>query len=582
MLNDGQETNGARNTHAPSPQAAAIKHAKMKYELSDYANRRGTEGPYADNLDIDVLVVGAGFGGVFCLQELRKRGFKAVIYEAGMDLGGTWRWNRYPGARVDSEVPEYEYSWPEVWKDWTWTTNYPNYEELRLYFDHVDKVLDIKKDCAFESVVVESEFHEDEGKWHVKTADGRTAKSKYLVVAAGFAAKRYIPDYKGLDKFQGTIHHSSFWPEEGVDVRGKRCAVIGTGASGVQITQEWGPVAGSVTVFQRTPNFAVPMGKRPLTVEEQQSQKVYYPRLYELREKCFGGFLFTFSEKNTFEDSEAEREEFWYKLWNHGGFSYWLGNYKDYLFDKKANRAVYDFWARNVRARIGDPRKRDLLAPLEPPHPWGVKRPCLEQNYYEQFNRANVDIIDINANPIEEFTETGIKTKDGEVHEFDVIAVATGFDITTGGMTHMGLKSIHGTTLQDEWKAAANTYLGTTVSGYPNMFHLYGPQGPTLLSNGPSSVEVQGRWIVDTIKKMERENLKYIDATEEATKKWKKHINELSDISLFPTCKSTYMGGSLPGKAYEMTCYAGGIPKYAEEIRDALPDWKGFRTVSAT
>ncbi|KAF1344881.1 HK97 family phage prohead protease [Delphinella strobiligena] len=553
----------------------------MKYELSEYANRRGTTGPYADDLDIDVLIVGAGFGGVFCLKELRERGFRAVIYEAGEDLGGTWRWNRYPGARVDSEVPEYQYSWPETWKDWTWSTNYPNYQELRAYFDHVEKVLDIKKDCAFESVVVEAQFDEDEGKWHVKTADGRFAKSKYLVVAAGFAAKRYVPNFKGFERFKGVIHHSSFWPEEGVDVHGKRCAVIGTGASGVQITQEWGPQAGSVTVFQRTPNLAVPMGKRPLTVEEQQSQKTWYPRLMELRERCFGGFLFTFSEKNTFEDSLEEREAFWYKLWNHGGFAYWLGNYKDYLYDEKANREVYNFWARHVRARIGDPRKRDLLAPVEPPHPWGVKRPCLEQNYFEQFNRANVDIVDLNETPIEEFTETGIKTKDGKLHEFDVIAVATGFDITTGGMTHMGLKSVKGTNLQDEWKTAANTYLGTTVSGYPNMFHLYGPHGPTLLSNGPASVEVQGRWIVDAIRKIERDHLKFVEPTEEATKKWKNHINELSDISLFPTTKSTYMGGSLPGKAFEQTCYAGGIPKYAEEIREALPNWTGFRTVAA-
>ncbi|OCK81840.1 cyclohexanone monooxygenase [Lepidopterella palustris CBS 459.81] len=551
----------------------------MKSELKEYARRRATTGPYADNLNLDVLIVGAGFGGVFLLYSLRKRGFNCVIYEAGTDLGGTWRWNRYPGARVDSEVPEYEYSIPEVWKDWTWTTNYPNYEELRLYFDHVDKVLDIKKDCAFESVVVDAQFHESEGKWHVKTEDGRIAKAKYFIVAAGFAAKRYIPDFKGLDSFEGIIHHSSFWPEEGVNVHGKRCAVIGTGASGVQIAQEWGPQTKQLTVFQRTPNLAVPMGKKPLTREEQQNAKVHYKRLFELRERCFGGFLFSFSEKNTFDDSPEEQEAFFQELWDHGGFAFWLGTYKDNLFNLKANRVAYDFWARNVRNRIGDPRKRDLLAPLEPPHPFGVKRPCLEQNYYEQFNRPNVEIVDIKQNPIVEITPKGIRTEDGTEHEFDVIAVATGFDITTGGMTNMGLRSIHGTTLKEEWKSAANTYLGTTVSGYPNMFHLYGPHGPTLLSNGPSSVEVQGRWIVDMIKKMEREGVKYIDPTEEATKAWKARINHLSDISLFPTTKSTYMGGSLPGKAFEQVNYAGGIPAYAAEIRQALDDWKGFRIV---
>lgn len=553
----------------------------MKSELKEYANRRRTDGPYADNLDLDALIVGAGFGGVYVLYELRRRGFKTVIYEAGNDLGGTWRWNCYPGAGVDSEVPEYQYSIPETYKDWNWSTNYPTYKELRAYFDHVDKVLDIKKDCAFESVVVDARFETEEGRWYVKTEDGRTARAKYFIVAAGFAAKRYIPEWEGIDKFKGVIHHSSFWPDEDVDVRGKRCAVIGTGASGVQITQAWGPVAGELKVFQRTPNLAIPMRKRDLTVQEQEEAKRNYPELFSLREKCFGGFLYTFAERGTFEDNEEEREEFLEKLWQDGGFRFWLGNYKDYLVDPKANREVYNFWAKKVRARIEDPKKRDLLAPLEPPHPFGVKRPCLEYNYYEQFNRPNVHVVDIKDNPIVGFTETGIKLADGTVHEADVVCVATGFDITTGGMTAMGLRSIHGTTLQDEWKAAAYTYLGTTVSGYPNMFHLYGPHGPTLLSNGPTSVEVQGRWIVDAIRQMERQGIRYIDPTPEASRAWKTRINALSDATLFPTTRSTYMGGSVPGKAFEQVNYTGGLPAYAQEIRAVLPDFKGFNVVKA-
>ncbi|KAL1626483.1 hypothetical protein SLS56_006794 [Neofusicoccum ribis] len=558
----------------------------IKTELSEYAYRPSETGPYVDNLETDVLIVGAGFAGVYLLHELRKQGFKTVIYEAGDGFGGTWRWNRYPGARVDSEVPEYELSIPEVYKDWTWTTNYPDFHELRAYFDHVDKVLNVSENTAFGSVVVDAQFHEDEGKWHVKTADGRNARSKYLIVAAGFAAKRYVPDWPGIDSFQGFICHSSFWPEGDVEVAGKRCAVIGTGASGVQISQEWGPKIGAnghLKVFQRTPNLAVPMGKKPLTVEEQNNTKKFYPQLMKFREQCFGGFLFSFHEKNTFEDTPEEREKYYRKLWDHGGFSFWLGNYKDMLIDAKANREAYNFWAKNQRARIGDPRKRDLLAPLEPPHPFpsGVKRPCLEQNYYEQFNRENVEVVDIRDNPIVAIKPNGIQLKDGTVHEVDIIAIATGFDITTGGMTNMGLKSIHGTTLKDEWKSAAYTYLGTTVSGYPNMFHLYGPHGPTLLSNGPTSIEVQSRWIADCIKSVDRNGLKYIDPTPEASKAWKKRINELSDASLFPTTKSTYMGGSLPGKAFEQVNYAGGIPNYTKEIRDALPDFKGFRTVKA-
>jgi cation diffusion facilitator CzcD-associated flavoprotein CzcO len=554
---------------------------KLHTKLSEYGRRRRTDGPYADNLEVDALVVGGGFGGVFCFWSLRKAGLKTVIYEAGTDLGGTWRWNCYPGAMVDSEVPEYQLSIEETWKTYNWPSNYPTYRELRDYFDHCDKVLDIKSNTAFESVVTGAQFNTDEGRWHVKTADGRIARAKYLVVAAGFAAKRYVPDWPGIEKFKGIIHHSSFWPDEEIDVKGKKCAIIGTGASGVQVTQAWGPVAGDLKVFQRTPNLTVPMRLRDLTAEEQSAGKKWYPELFDLRERCFGGFLYSFSEKNTFEDSPEEREKFFEKLWTDGGFRYWVGNYKDYLSDPKANRAVYDFWQKKQSARVKDQRKRDILTPVEPPHPWGVKRPCLEYRYLEQFNRDNVDVVNIKNNAIVGFDETGINLKDGTHYDFDVICIATGFDVVTGGMTAMGLQNINGKTLDEEWKSGAVTYLGTTVPGYPNMFHLYGPHGPTLLSNGPTSVEVQGRWITDAIKQMERRGIKYINPTEAAGKEWKRRINEISDKTLFPTTKSTYMGGSDPNKKMEQTNYAGGLYDYGQEIRRALPDFGGFHVVKA-
>ncbi|ETI26881.1 hypothetical protein G647_09980 [Cladophialophora carrionii CBS 160.54] len=554
---------------------------KLKTKLWEYGRRRRTDGPYADNLEVDALVVGGGFGGVFCFWSLRNAGLKTVIYEAGNDLGGTWRWNCYPGAMVDSEVPEYQLSIPETWKTYNWPSNYPTYRELRDYFDHCDKVLDIKSHTAFESVVTGAQFNTEEGRWYVKTADGRTAKAKYLVVAAGFAAKRYVPDWPGIEKFKGVVHHSSFWPDEEIDVKGKKCAIIGTGASGVQVTQAWGPVAGELKVFQRTPNLTVPMRLRALTAEEQWAGKKWYPELFDLRERCFGGFLYSFSEKTTFEDSPEERERFFEKLWTDGGFRYWLGNYKDYLINPKANRAVYDFWQKKQSARLKDQRKRDILTPVEPPHPWGVKRPCLEYRYLEQFNRDNVDVVNIKNNPIVGFDETGIQLQDGTHHDFDIICIATGFDIVTGGMTAMGLRNINGKTLDEEWKKSAVTYLGTTVPGYPNMFHLYGPHGPTLLSNGPTSVEVQGRWITDAIKQIERQGIKYINPTDAASKAWKRRINELSDKTLFPTTKSTYMGGSDPKKSMEQTNYAGGLYDYGQEIRKTLPDFDGFHVVKA-
>ncbi|KAK3680349.1 hypothetical protein LTR37_021309 [Vermiconidia calcicola] len=555
----------------------------LKTDLHQYGKRRRTDGPYADDLDIDCLIVGAGFGGAYCLHLMRKQGFNTVLYDAGTSFGGTWRWNVYPGARVDSPVPIYELAIPEVYKDWIWTTNYPDWTELQGYFDHVDKVLDLSKDCAFQTVVTSSEFDTSSGKWTINTADGRTAKCKYLIVAAGFAAKRYIPDVPGLDSFRGAIHHSSFWPNEGVDFDNKRVAVIGTGASGVQIIQEMGAKASQLTVYQRTPNLALPMGRKDLTPEEQNKLKPFYPEIHAARERNFAGFHYDLCERNTYDDTPEEREEFFEQLWKQAGFALWLGGYKDYLFVDKSNDEAYNFWRKKQSQRVKDPEKRKVLFPEQKPHPFGVKRPCLEQNYYETLDKPNVEIVDINVNdgtPIEKFTEKGI-VSGGKEHEFDIIVLATGFDVVTGGMTSMGLKSINGTYLSDEWKAAANTFLGTTISGYPNLFHLYGPHGPTLLSNGPSSVEIQARWIRDAITKVHRQGYKYINPTKEASDKWKERINALAAPTLFPTTRSTYMGGGLPGKAFEMTCYAGGVNAYGPEIRGYLDSFTGFEAVKA-
>ncbi|KAJ5670616.1 uncharacterized protein N7477_005979 [Penicillium maclennaniae] len=533
-----------------------------KIRLTDYSvPPPDKSGPYADNMEIEYLDP-----GIFMLKTLRDRGFKAVIFEAGNDIGGTWRWNCYPGAGVDSEVPEYEFSWPEVWKTWNWSSNYPTYQDLRSYFDHLGQVLGIKKDCAFNTVVVGAHFDLVSGRWSVRTQDGRKVTAKYLILGTGFAARRYIPDWPGMDKFKGMIHHSSFWPDEKVEVKNKRCAVIGTGASGVQIVQAWGPEAGEVKVSQRTPNLAVPMRKKKLSVEEQEQKKHSYPELFRLRETSFADFHYDWYEKNTFDDTSEEREAFYEKVWGEGGFRYWVAVYKDNLSNAKANKESYNFWAKKTRARIQDPRKRDLLAPLEMPHFFG-------------FNRPSVNVVDVKNNPIKEFNETGIILQDGTHHELDVIAVATGFGVVTGAMTQLGLQSINNKTLQEEWTTGATTYLGITVPGYPNMFHICGAHGPTLLSNGPTTVEVQGRCIADFMQKKERNNIKYINAKSAAAESWKDKIVQMTQMSLFPTTNSTYMGGNVPGKIYEPVCYAGGIPAYARDIRAAFDTLKGFEIV---
>ena len=444
----------------------------------DHLHVRGSSDTYADNLEVDVIIVGAGFGGVYLLHKLRdEHGLNCKLFEAGKDLGGVWHWNGYPGARVDSAIPVYEYSIEKVWRTWTWKERYPAFPELREYFDHVDKQLDIRKDIAFNTRVVAAQFAKETNKWIIKTEDGRMARSTFFILATGFAAKRHFPDWKGLDTFQGIMHHSSFWPEEGVDVKGKRVAVVGTGSTGVQIAQECASEAAELTVFQRTPNLALPMRQKRLTEEEQNNQKDSYPDLFKHRLTTFAGFPYTFSDKKTFEDSPEQREQFFEERWQAGGFPFWLAAYSDMLYEEKANRLAYDFWAKKTRARIQDPEKRDILAPLEPPHAFGTKRPSLEQDYYEKFNNPNVHVVNIKKNPIIEVKPNGIVTQDGKLHEVDVIALATGFDSVTGGMKNMGLKDVDGVDLADKWKLGTWSYLGMCCNGYPNMFFLYGAHG---------------------------------------------------------------------------------------------------------
>lgn len=344
-----------------------------------------------------------------------------------------------------------------------------------------------------------------------------------------------------------------------------------------------GPTSEEDVFFPKNPESRHSDGEKSPFKEEQDALKSYYPTIHEFRDRCFAGFHYDLCERNTFDDTAEEREAFYEQLWQTGGFHLWLANYKDYLFDEKANRETYNFWLKKQRARVSDPVKRDLLCPPEPPHPWGVKRPCLEQNYFEVLDQENVTIVDISdasGNEIVEFTETGIKTKDGKEYEVDVVALATGFDVVTGGLTQMGLKSVKGTYLDDEWKKGVSTYLGVTIAGYPNLFHVYAAHAPTLLCNGPSCVEVQGRWIRDAINMITRQDIKFINPTDEASAEWKARIASGAEQTLFPKAKrSTYMGGSIPGKAREFVCYPAGLGAYGAEIRGYLTGFKGFDIV---
>lgn len=536
------------------------------------------------DVHFDAIVVGGGFGGVYQLYKLRSLGFRVKGFEKGSRLGGVWHWNTYPGARVDSDAPVYQLWLEDCYSDWTFTERFPAGKELVKYFQHVDKKLNISQDFFFNTFVSDATFDVSTGKWTViATGDGEgkyTAKN--LIICSGFAAKVYIPDIPGMSNYKGIIHHTAQWPSEDVDIRGKRVAVIGTGASGVQVIQEIGPHVGSLSVFQRTPNIAIPMQQRNLNKEQEELKKPYLPQLWEDTLRFSNaGFQYRFDRRSALDLTPEEREEFFQSLFDRGGFNFWVGTFYDVWTNPEADALQYDFWRRQVVKRIKDPKVAEKLAPKKQMCTFCSKRPSLEQHYYEVFNQDNVQLIDVNEEPILEFTEKGIKTGDREI-EFDVIVLATGFDAVTGGLTQINITGINGISLKEKWKHGVNTYLGVCTSWFPNMYFMYGPQGPTAFSNGPTCAQIQADWITDAMIYCKRNNLKYMYAAPEAEVAWRYHVNQLQDLTLLKGSKSSwYVGSNVPGKTVEALMYLGGIPKYLEEVGvEADSSYKNFIKVA--
>jgi cation diffusion facilitator CzcD-associated flavoprotein CzcO len=529
--------------------------------------------------ELDALIVGAGFSGCYLLHKLREElNLNVKIFEAGSSLGGTWHLNCYPGARVDCPVPGYELSHEDVWKNWTWKEKYPSWEELQEYFAHIDQELSLSKDCFFHSEVVSAQFLPEQQKWVVSTKGGSVTFAKYLIPAIGFAAKQYVPDWKGLDSFRGKIYHSSAWPKEGVDVKGKKVGVIGTGSTGVQIAQSWAKEAAETYVFQRTPNTSLPMRQEKLDASQQKDRQSRLA-LFADSLKTSSGLPYSNVTRNTFDDSPDEREATYERLYEEGGLKLWNAAYKDLMIDPAANREVYKFWAKKTRARINDPKLKDALAPLEPLHAFGTKRPSLEQDYYEQFNKPHVHLVDIKNNPISELQPNGIVTTDGKLHEVDFIAIATGFDSVTGGIKKMGIKDADGADLSQRWNEGIHTYLGLMVSRCPNMFLPYSAHSPSVFSNGPTTIEIQGRWIAQVIKKMESEEIYSLEPKRQAEQAWREEILAVANMTLLPSAKSWYMGANIPGKPVEPIFYIGGLQRYQQRCAEALDNnWEDFVT----
>ncbi|KAF9254218.1 cyclohexanone monooxygenase [Marasmius fiardii PR-910] len=463
----------------------------------------------------------------------------------------------------------------ELWKDWSWTEAYPRSAELRSYFQHVDSKLDIKKDVHFDTRVTSAHYNVQSGRWDVRSENGLNARPHFLVLCTGFAGKEYIPPWEGLERSKGVCHHTAKWPQEGVSLEGKRVTVIGTGASGLQVIQEIGPIVQHLSVFQRTPMYAFPVIQTKL--DERQKLKRLYPTILRRRLQTFDGTALDAFPKDFCSASPEERRLLMEDLWSRGGYCFFSENYQDIMSNEQANEEVYRFWREKVRERIREPVKQEILAPTTPPHPFGAKRPAMEQAYYEVFNQSNVTLVDIEKVPITEITSDGILTDDGVHHEVDVIVLATGFDAITGPLSRIDIRGVDDTTLKEKWANGVYTYLGMTTANFPNMFFLFGPQSPVSLANGPTLAELQGDWLIACIEHMLDNRFTHIEASPKAEEEWRNRVLSDSSKFLFDKAKSYYTGANIPGKHVEQLNFCGGIPAYDSLCRaEAETGYRGF------
>ncbi|RDB23382.1 Baeyer-Villiger monooxygenase [Hypsizygus marmoreus] len=540
---------------------------------------------------LDALIVGAGFSGIYHLHQLRKRGFSVRVFEAGSDLGGAWHWNCYPGARTDSDFYIYQFAIEDLYKGFTgWTENFPPREEVLAYLHYVVNTLDLRQDMRFNTPVVSAQFDVSRDRWVVTTSTGLTVHARFLILSTGYASQPRIPPIKGLDTFRGICHHTARFPQDGTRdtlFANKRVGVIGTGASGVQIIQSAGPVAAHLTVFQRTPQFALPMRQQPVSISTQQEMlsgsDPLYPIILQRRFQTYSGFSYDNTPKLLKGVSREERTLFFEELWARGGFHTFLGTYMDVFTDAKAGELMYAFWRSKTLNRITDPRLQEKLVPETPSGPIGARRyPCLEQTYYEVFNQPNVHLVDLNETPIIEVTPGGVRTADGVEHALDVLVLATGFrKVDTGIDIRVGRE---GTPLAEKWADddGVKTYLGLTSAGYPNLFFSCGPGAPTEVCNAPTCVEIQGAFIVNCIKHMQMNNYTRIEPTPDAEAGWYNLVEEGVSRLLWGQVPKTGLDNTVRAKGM---IFAGGIAAYdkicKESAENGYPGFVFSRAVEA-
>ena len=525
--------------------------------------------------EVDAIVVGAGFAGLYMLHRLRKAGLSARLIETGKDVGGAWYWNRYPGLRCDVESIDYQYQFSdEIERGWDWPERYSKGPVIQKYLSYVADTLDLRRDILFETTAKAATFDEDTQTWLVETDRGGTFRTSYFILAVGPLTSVNTPPFAGMEEFKGRLFHTARWPQQPVDFTGRRVGIIGTGSSGVQSIPIIAQEAAALTVFQRTPAFSMPAENYVLSAEEIRKKHAQFPHDRQVRRTSAGGMSWMLSQRSALEVSDEEREAEFERCWTLGGFAF-LQCFNDILVKQEANDLAAEFVKRKIRAKVNDPETAAALTSQT--YPIGAKRPCLDTNYYETFNLPHVKLVDLRKAPLERFCAEGVVTG-GEVHAFDDIVLATGFDAVTGAVLKLQITGKDGLLLGDVWSSGPQTYLGVAVAGFPNLFMIDGAQSPSIIVNAPPANEQHVEWVGDCIEHMRRNGYTLIEATEQAQHDWVAHVDEVASYTLMTKADSWAMGANIPGKPRVYSFYLAGLDVYRNRCAAvAAGAYEGFR-----
>jgi cyclohexanone monooxygenase len=521
----------------------------------------------------DAVVVGAGFAGLYMLHRLRGLGFTPRVYEAGGGVGGTWYWNRYPGARCDVESMQYSFSFSEeLDQQWDWSEKYAPQPEILAYANHVADRFDLRRHIRFDTRVTAASFDEAANCWRIETDSGDKVSAQFCIMAVGCLSAPNRPPFKGMEDFRGPIHHTGQWPHRGVDFSGLRVGIIGTGSSAIQSIPIIAQQASSLTVFQRTATYSVPAWNEKLTPEYRDAVKADYPALRAKGRARPTGFYFPFNMKPALEATEAERERQYEEAWSRGGLPF-LGAYGDLLFEKAANDTIAEFARRKIRSIVRDPATADLLCP---DNVFGCKRLCVDTGYFETYNLPHVKLVDVSKTPIERFTPQGIEV-DGAEYPLDMIVCATGFAAMTGSFEKIAITGRDGLTLAEKWRAGPRTYLGVGSAGFPNLFIIAGPGSPSVLASMIQSIEQHVDWMADCVAHLRDIGAATIEPLQSYEDEWVEHVNEVSKVSLRSTCSSWYVGANIAGRPRVFMPYIGGFPVYVQKCNEVMTGgFEGF------